>query len=337
MDKPTTTSLCAPNPHLTCFGCCPPIRPPHYDPLDHVRILRREFRENRQQMREVGPRFKPIVGYSCWALGFLDAKGRRVGCLLHPLQNQGKDLRHLIDYGNKCARELCRPARFFARLPEAGRRFWLELAACFHSFLYSSRRANPLFHLLLWGRGVLEPLRRDALARHESATELIYRFPFLLSREWNPAAVRWVFRAVLQEVLQSPMGPASREGARAEGSILAANQRIEEACRNVLGRCSEFLGDLGPMRESGAIRPEPGTQENQSGIVRPSLHPSNPAFAKGGMSFTHQLDLPEDLKDFLRLTLGWQKASPNAGDWVKESMAAWTREWFSNLSRAPAA
>lgn len=43
------------------------------------------------------------VIYCCEYLGFLDAEEQRVGCLLHPLQNGGNDLRDVSFYG----RELC--------------------------------------------------------------------------------------------------------------------------------------------------------------------------------------------------------------------------------------
>jgi hypothetical protein len=43
------------------------------------------------------------VIYCCEYLGFLDNKEKRVGCLLHPLQNDGVDLRDVSFYG----RELC--------------------------------------------------------------------------------------------------------------------------------------------------------------------------------------------------------------------------------------
>jgi hypothetical protein len=43
------------------------------------------------------------VIYCCEYLGFLDADGTKVGCLLHPRQNGGEDLRGVSFYG----RELC--------------------------------------------------------------------------------------------------------------------------------------------------------------------------------------------------------------------------------------
>lgn len=191
-------TLCAPFPDLSCFGCCPPIRPAHYDPLDFVGSLRKEFAENRRRHITTGPTYQPIVGYHCWALGFLDAQGRCAGCLLHPGQNGGEDLRHLIDYGDKCRREMCFPARVFARLPASGQDFWLPLIHGLNTFHYSSRRANPLFHLLLWGHRVLELLRSRALDNHWSVTELLHRHSFLLARSGQPKAHRYLLRLILK-------------------------------------------------------------------------------------------------------------------------------------------
>ncbi len=191
-------TLCAPSPDLGCFGCCPPIRPAHYDPLDFVSSLRKEFAENRRRHITEGPAHRPIVGYHCWALGFLDPQGRRAGCLLHPCQNEGKDLRHLIDYGDKCRREMCFPARVFDRLPGAGQEFWLPLVQGLNTFQYSSRRSNPLFHLLLWGPRVLELLRAQARGKHWNTTELLHRHPFLLDRKGKPKAHRYLLRLILE-------------------------------------------------------------------------------------------------------------------------------------------
>jgi hypothetical protein len=190
-------TLCAPTPDVTCFGCCPPIRPAHYDPLDYVSSLRREFRDNRQHFLREGLRHRPIVGYSCWALGYLDATGRRIGCLLHPLRHQGRDLRSAIDYGDKCERESCLAARIFARLSPAGQRFWLSLADGLNSFYYSSRRGNPLFHLLLWGPTVLEQLREEAQQVGWSVSELLWQQPFLLEPGWSPRGQRYLLRLML--------------------------------------------------------------------------------------------------------------------------------------------
>jgi len=194
----TSAPLCAPTPGLTCFGCCPPIRPARYDHLDYVGSLRREFAENRRRYFEEGPRYRPIVGYHCWALGFLDPQGRRIGCLLHPCQNQGQDLRSLIDYGNKCMRESCLPAKTYACLPPEGQRFWLPLVEGLNAFHFSSPRANPLFHLLLWGPEVLEALRTRAEERKWTSTELLHRHPFLLDTECDPRSRRYLLHQLLE-------------------------------------------------------------------------------------------------------------------------------------------
>lgn len=204
-------TLCAPTPRLACFGCCPPIRPAHYDALDFARSLRRELLDNRRRLQEEGPRFRPIVGYSCWGLGFLDPEGRRAGCMLHPFQNGGKELRALIDYGDKCRRESCLPSRMFALLPEAGQDFWLPMAAGLNTFLYSSPRGNPLFHLMLWGPSVLEPLRKLALERGWTETELLHRHRFLLDPFWQPQGARYLFRLVLDRFMEEEPGKGSME------------------------------------------------------------------------------------------------------------------------------
>ena len=40
-----------------------------------------------------------ITIYTCEFVGFLDERFKRVGCMLHPLMNQGKDLRVISFYG----------------------------------------------------------------------------------------------------------------------------------------------------------------------------------------------------------------------------------------------
>jgi hypothetical protein len=193
-----TLSLCSPSADLTCFGCCPPIRPRHYDCLKYVGSLRREFAENRRLFLEQGPVRRPIVGYHCWALGFLDARGREVGCLLHPNRNGGRDLRSLIDYGDKCRRESCLPARVFNLLPPGGRHFWLPLARGLSPFYFSSPRSNPLFHVLLWGSEILEPLRLQAVAMGWTETEVLHHHRFLTDSAWAPQAHRYLFRLIMQ-------------------------------------------------------------------------------------------------------------------------------------------
>lgn len=227
--------LCSPNEELSCFGCCPPIRPARYDHIDHVAILKREFAENRRLLKDEGPAWRPIVGYSCWALGFLDGEGRRVGCLLHPQGNGGRDLRYLIDYEDKCRRESCLAARAFAALPPEGRSFWLPLAYGMSPFFFSSPRANPLFHLLLWGREVLEAMRDLATREEWSVTELLWRRRFLLNRIWNPRGDRFFFRTVIERLAE-------------EGDSLAG---LEACCMELR---TAFVFAQGPSSSKGAVK-----------------------------------------------------------------------------------
>lgn len=153
--KLKTSSLCCPDDDKSCFACCPPIRPAGYDHLDHRRILTRQFWENTGALEKEGPREKIIVGYSCWGLGFLDKKGKRIGCLLHPSRNQGRDLRDLTGYGDKCRRELCPEAGLFSQLVPESARLVLGLADGLDSFTFSSRKTNPAFRLLNWGEQII--------------------------------------------------------------------------------------------------------------------------------------------------------------------------------------
>jgi hypothetical protein len=53
------------------------------------------------------------VIYCCEYLGFLDKEEKKVGCLLHPMQNAGLDLRDCSFYGQElCAGHLC-PSHYF--------------------------------------------------------------------------------------------------------------------------------------------------------------------------------------------------------------------------------
>lgn len=190
-------SLCAPDAERSCFGCCPPIRPQGYDPLDWVASLKREFQEHRNGFSHNALSPKPIIGFSCWALGYLDEHGRTIGCLLHPARHAGRDLRHLTGYEEKCSREFCLPARQFHSLKPPFQAFWLGLAAGLGSFYYASPRANPLFHVLLWGAIVLEKLAMFALARGYFVTEIVYAYPFLTREGLSPRGHRFLMESVL--------------------------------------------------------------------------------------------------------------------------------------------
>lgn len=110
---------------------------------------------------------RPINGWDCWGLGYLDNDGKKAGCLLHCFQNGGVDYRHLVDYGTKCARELCLEARTFEMLTPPAQQFYLDMTDGMDSFEYSSRKYNPAFGLLVWGTQICE-----SVATHESYIRL---------------------------------------------------------------------------------------------------------------------------------------------------------------------
>lgn len=58
------------------------------------------------------------VIYCCEYLGFLDGEEKKVGCLLHPMQNNGIDMRDQSFYGQEvCAGHLC-PSHHFIPRPQ---------------------------------------------------------------------------------------------------------------------------------------------------------------------------------------------------------------------------
>ncbi len=193
-------NLCSPNGDVSCFRCCPPIRPCNYDHVSYVSTLKRLLRENTEVFNKYGPVSKPIVGFFCWALGYIDREYKRVGCMLHPLVNNGLDLRYMINYGNKCARESCTEATIFDRLSEKCKIFWLEVTNGLNAFYYSSDKANPIFHLLRWGTFILQYFYQHAVSRRYNCTELLWRFPFLIDRKIDPKKWRLPVRLLCENI-----------------------------------------------------------------------------------------------------------------------------------------
>jgi hypothetical protein len=103
-------------------------------------------------------------------------------------------------------------------LPGEGQVFWLSLVKGLNTFYYSSHRANPLFHVLLWGTSLLERLRRHADLKGWSATELVYACPFLTRGDWKPKAHRYLFGLLFDQLGGEPNWTAI----------------IEDACRRLL-------------------------------------------------------------------------------------------------------
>ncbi len=59
------------------------------------------------------------VIHCCEYLGFLDEEEKKVGCLLHPMQNSGVDMRDVSFYGQElCAGHLC-PSHYFIPLSQS--------------------------------------------------------------------------------------------------------------------------------------------------------------------------------------------------------------------------
>lgn len=175
------SSLCFPDGTKSCFACCPPIRPAGYDHLDHKNIIKRVLLENTYGYRPDERNTRPVTGFSCWAMGYLDPDYRQPGCLLHPLQNNGEDLRFRIDYGTKCLREICNEAKIFEMLNECQKSFWLNLTDGLDSFEYSSRKINPLFRLLGWGEKILSQIADKESGKRTDRAGFFRSYPFLES------------------------------------------------------------------------------------------------------------------------------------------------------------
>jgi hypothetical protein len=117
MKKGDFIHLCQPDEGKSCGACCG-----LYNYAVSTRESLRERLKNRTELfcrsvrcladlqafseeirqSENGARLYDVI-YCCEYLGFLDVEEKRVGCLLHPLQNSGQDLRDISFYG----RELC--------------------------------------------------------------------------------------------------------------------------------------------------------------------------------------------------------------------------------------
>ena len=119
--------LCQPDEGKSCGACCG-----LYNYVDSSRSsleqrLRARTRRFREMVKNPGDveryaqetkacedfakRYEVI--YCCEYLGFLDEAEKKVGCLLHPMQNSGVDLRDCSFYGQElCAGHLC-PSHYF--------------------------------------------------------------------------------------------------------------------------------------------------------------------------------------------------------------------------------
>jgi hypothetical protein len=200
-------TLCLPDEEKSCFACCPPIRPADYEHLLYRNTVSRFLRENTRRFAREERQVRPITGFSCWALGYLDPGYRQIGCLLHPARNLGKDLRYRVDYWDKCSRETCPEAKVFSSLSTPERRFWLHLADGLDSFTYSSPRVNPLFPLLGWGSSLLSLIASVEGETPAGKDSFFQKYPFFTT-SLSPRAGAYLINSLVDRerihLLQDP-------------------------------------------------------------------------------------------------------------------------------------
>ncbi len=256
-------TLCFPDTEKSCFACCPPIRPAGYEHIQHINIVRRVLRENSEAFKDAEG-IIPITGFSCWALGYIDRYHRLVGCLLHPAQNGGADLRYRTGYGEKCKREVCPEAKVFSKLESREKMFWLQLADGLDAFSYSSRNHNPLFKMMNWGQYLLNLIAYHEKHRPFTTESFFQSYPFF-SSDRAPKADVYMIKWLIER----------------EGTRVLKNKTFLSEFEVFSGKILKHLHQA--ARESN-----------------PPLSSS----IKGGISgdFTHLLDLDQDFLDFLRLS-----------------------------------
>jgi hypothetical protein len=189
-------TLCFPDRQKSCFACCPPIRPAGYEHLQYKNINKRILRENTASFSKKERTVVPITGFSCWALGYVDKDYRLVGCLLHPCQNEGLDLRYRVNYGIKCRRESCREAQTFSGIGLSMKKFWLHLTDGLDSFSYSSRRTNFLFTMLDWGIHILNVMAIAEGDRTHTKESFLSVYPFF-STPLSPRAHAYLLNRLI--------------------------------------------------------------------------------------------------------------------------------------------
>jgi len=119
--------LCQPDERKSCGACCG-----LYNYVDSSRSsLEKRLRERTKRFHQIVNNSGDVEKYSkeilamedfrkryevihcCEYLGFLDNEEKKVGCLLHPEQNKGSDMRDVSFYGQElCAGHLC-PSHYF--------------------------------------------------------------------------------------------------------------------------------------------------------------------------------------------------------------------------------
>ncbi len=217
-----SATLCAPDDEKSCFACCPPIRPLGYEHLQYTNEIKRVLRENTASLRTEERSVSPITGFSCWGLGYLNGGFKRIGCLLHPSQNNGEDLRYRVNFGDKCARESCVEARIFTRLSSEVKSFWLRISDGLDSFSYSSRTLNPLFRILGWGVRLLNLVAMAEQGRDLNGDSILKTYCFF-ETTLSPRANAYLVRALID-----PETVALLKNARFRGTFEEWARRLSE-------------------------------------------------------------------------------------------------------------
>ena len=277
-------TLCFPDAVKSCFACCPPIRPAGYEHATHQLIVRRILRENAGSFVKGDRSIIPIRGFSCWALGYLDGDCRTVGCLLHPHQNHGVDMRYRVDYGGKCQRETCPEAKTFETLSPRVKRFWMPLADGLDSFSYSDRSSNLLFRMMNWGASLLGLICSAEAEEGFAGEAFLKAYPFFRTSLLPRGHAYLLGRLVNETNLDWLKSVRFRDAFEEFSSDLTA-------CRSGM-----------PLSLSGA-----GKSGNHEGRPRPHVH---------------LLPLDRHWSDFLRLTLRVTRASLEVALAIKEEVDA---------------
>jgi hypothetical protein len=125
------THLCQPDIGKSCGACCGIYNYVDSSRKALVARLRRRTERFRRDVRgaEDLPAFSGAVRaeedqsrrfeviFCCEYAGFLDQDEKKIGCLLHPIQNGGKDLRGFSFYGRElCAGHFCPSYSFLSRM-----------------------------------------------------------------------------------------------------------------------------------------------------------------------------------------------------------------------------
>jgi len=122
--------LCQPDAHKSCGACCglynysANSRASLETRLQRRTALFREMVRGTEDLEAFSRAIKEMedqnriyeVIYCCEYIGFLDASEKKVGCLLHPMQNGGVDMRDISFYGKElCDGHFCPSYHYISR------------------------------------------------------------------------------------------------------------------------------------------------------------------------------------------------------------------------------